>query len=79
MQTYRILIQPDIRTGTNTPAYTAFVPTLGIATDGDTIDETLFNAKEAIEAFVHSLKADGLDVPREQEGSYLVGSAQVSI
>ena len=68
-----------MRTGTGTPAYTAFVPTLGIASDGDTIDEALASAKEAIEVFVHSLKLDGLDIPHEHEGPYLVGSAQVRI
>ena len=43
---YRVVITPDQRTGTGKPCYTAYVPLLGIATDGDTIEE----------AFLHFLK-----------------------
>ena len=76
--TYRILIETDQRTGTDEPAYTAYVPTLGIATDGDTLDETLANAREAIEAYVVSLEADGLDVPEADKERYVVATTTIT-
>lgn len=46
--------------------YHAFCPALkGCHTQGDTLDEALQNAREAIEAYVESLKARGEEVPAE--------------
>lgn len=42
---YRIIIEPDQETGTNKPGFTAYCPTLGIADDGDTVEEALKNIK----------------------------------
>lgn len=76
---YRVIIEPDERTGTNEPAYTAYVPTLGIASDGDTIDEALKNSKEAIEVYVASLIDDGLEVPQDISDKYLVATTKVKV
>lgn len=44
----------------------AFCPTLrGCHSQGETLDEALANAKEAIEAYVESLKAHGEPLPIE--------------
>jgi len=44
----------------------AFVPALkGCHTQGDTLDEALENAREAIEAYLDSLKAEGEPIPIE--------------
>ncbi|HHT9117496.1 MAG TPA: type II toxin-antitoxin system HicB family antitoxin [Candidatus Hypogeohydataceae bacterium YC38] len=44
--------------------YSVFVPALpGCHTQGDTVEEALANAKEAIECYIESLKKDGLPVP----------------
>ena len=40
---YRIIIEPDKQTGTGKPGFTAYCPTLGVADDGDTIEEALQN------------------------------------
>ena len=77
-RTYRILIEADERTGTNEPAYTAYIPTLGIATDGDTLEETLENAREAIDVYVASLEADQLDISEDRNGQYLVATTTIT-
>lgn len=45
---YRVVVEPDERTGSNKPCFVAYCPTLGVADDGDTIDEALGNIREAI-------------------------------
>ena len=76
---YRVIIEQDERTGTNELAYTAYVPTLGIATDGDTIDLALTNAQEAIEAYVGSLIDDKEEVPEDSPDRYLVANTKVRV
>ncbi|MDP1723051.1 MAG: type II toxin-antitoxin system HicB family antitoxin [Candidatus Gottesmanbacteria bacterium] len=76
---YRIIVTPDVRTGTNEPGYTALCPTLGVADDGDTIDQALANIKGAIECFVESLIEDGLPVPKDEPEHDVVTTAQVSV
>jgi len=47
--------------------YSAIVPTLpGCVTFGETIDEAIEMAKEAIEAYVESLVARGEEIPTEE-------------
>jgi len=46
---YRIIIEPDKRTGSNTSCYSALCPILGIADSGDTIEEAIENIKKRIE------------------------------
>lgn len=46
--------------------YHAFCPALkGCHTQGDTLDEALANVREAIEAYLESLRADGEPLPVE--------------
>jgi len=48
--------------------YTVIVPSLpGCLTFGDTIEEALEMAKEAIEAYIESLAARGIDMPVEED------------
>ena len=57
--------------------YTVSVPALpGCITEGDTVEEALANAREAIEAYVLSLKERGLPVPPSDE---VVASLEVKI
>jgi len=63
---YRIIIEPDLRTGAKKSCYSAFCPTFGISDSGDTIDETIKNIKEAIEVWVESLVEDHQPVPTDQ-------------
>ncbi len=75
---YRIIITPDQQTGTGKSGYTAFCPTLGVADDGDTIEEALSNVKNAIEVYVESLVADHLEVPVDHPESDIVTTTQIN-
>jgi antitoxin HicB len=59
---YKILLKKEPEGG-----YTVFVPSLpGCITYGETIDESIINAKEAIELYIESLKSHGEDIPTEE-------------
>ena len=60
---YRVIVEPDTRVGTKQKCFTAYCPTLGIADDGDTIDEALMNIKEGIQCYVEALMKEGKEVP----------------
>ena len=60
---YRVIVEPDTRTGTSEKCYTAYFPTLGIADDGDTIDEALGNMKEGIRCYIEALIKENKEVP----------------
>lgn len=75
-RTYQVFIQPDYRLGTSRRAYTGYIPTLGIASDGETVEEALVNVKEAAAAYVDSLIADGLEIPSD---SPFTASASVTV
>lgn len=46
--------------------YHAFVPALhGCHSQGDTLDEAVENVREAMEAYIESLKAAGEPMPKE--------------
>jgi len=59
---YRILLRKEPEGG-----YTVIVPSLpGCVTYGDTIDEAIKMAKEAIELYLESLKEHGEEIPTEE-------------
>ncbi len=59
---YTILLYPDEAEG----GYTVLVPALpGVVTQGETIEEALAMAKEAIELHIEGMIADGEPVPEE--------------
>ena len=76
---YRILVTPDKETGTGKPGYTAISPTLGVADDGDTIEEALSNVGGAIKAYVESLAEDKQPVPVDRPEQDFVTTTQVSV
>jgi antitoxin HicB len=60
---YRILLRKEPEGG-----YTVIVPSLpGCVTYGDSLDDAVAKAKEAIELYLESLKNHGEDVPTEDE------------
>ena len=60
--TYRILLNKEPEGG-----FTVTVPSLpGCITYGETMDEAIANAKEAVELFLESLKAHGEPIPTEE-------------
>lgn len=76
---YRIIIEPDKQTGTNKAGFTALCPTLGVADDGDTIEEALQNVRNAIKVYVDSLIADHLPVPVDQPEKDIVTTTQINV
>ena len=61
---YTIILQPDPDAG----GYTVTVPALpGCVTQGETLEDAIAMAKDAIKLHVESLLADGLSVPQESE------------
>ncbi len=48
--------------------YWAEVPVLpGCYSQGETVEETLLNVKEAIEAHLQALKEEGREIPQDEE------------
>jgi predicted RNase H-like HicB family nuclease len=60
MRRYSVILTPE------EGGYVVTVPALaGCVTEGDTLEEALENAREAISLYVESLRARGLPVPEE--------------
>ncbi|HZR39376.1 MAG TPA: type II toxin-antitoxin system HicB family antitoxin [Ktedonobacteraceae bacterium] len=61
---YTIILHPDSEGG----GYTVTVPALpGCVTQGETLEEAIAMAKDAIRLYIDSLIADGEPVPEERE------------
>jgi predicted RNase H-like HicB family nuclease len=61
---YTIILHPDPDEG----GYTVTVPALpGVVTQGETLEEAIAMAKDAIRLHVAALRADGEPVPEERE------------
>ncbi|MBV9259681.1 MAG: type II toxin-antitoxin system HicB family antitoxin [Ktedonobacteraceae bacterium] len=61
---YTIILHPDQEEG----GYTVTVPALpGCITQGETVDEAIAMAKDAIRLHIESLIAEGQPVPQEEE------------
>lgn len=59
---YRVLLRKEPDRG-----YTVIVPSLpGCVTYGDTVEEAMEMAKEAIELYIESLKEHGEEIPTEE-------------
>lgn len=74
---YRVIVTPDKQTGTGKAGFTAFCPTLGVADDGDTIEDALANLKSAIKVYVDSLIEDKELVPTDQPEHDIVTTTQI--
>ena len=77
---YRVIIEPDERTGTNEPCFTAYCPKLGIADSGDSVEEVLASINEGIRCYLEALVKDGKEIPSPdniEEG--LVTSTKISL
>ena len=77
---YRIIVEPDVRVGTNEPGFSAYCPTLDIADGGDTIEAALSSIREGIECRVEALIAEGIPVPRpDNVETTVVATSKVKI
>lgn len=58
---FTVVFEPDPEDG----GYVAHVPALGIATQGETLDEARVMVQDAIAGFIESLKQAGQPIPVE--------------
>ena len=64
-RTFAVVLEPDEDGG-----FTAIVPALpGVVTEGDSVDEALANARDAIQLCIEDLAAQGLDIPQSDVGA----------
>ncbi len=60
---YKIILEKDEEGG-----YSVYVPALkGCFTQGETFEEAIENAREAIEGFIETLKAHNQPIPKDEE------------
>jgi len=73
MHRFTIVIEPD-----ETGGYYAFCPALpGCYSQGETLEETRGNAREAIQCHLESLIKDGEPLPEERDE--FIGTIQVAL
>ena len=66
-RTFSVVLEPDPAGG-----YTAIVPALpGVVTEGQTVTESLANARDAIGLCIEDLQAQGLEIPDGDDGTLL--------
>ena len=77
-KTFTILIMPA---ESDEDGYWVKVPALpGCVTQGETVEEALSNVKEAVEAYVLSLKDRGIPIPEEEvDTSGLISAVSVEV
>ena len=69
MRKYTIILEPDTEEG----GFTVTVPALpGCITQGETIEQCIERAREAIAGYIESLEADGEPVPEETEPPQII-------
>ncbi|OGV96145.1 hypothetical protein A2W24_05265 [Microgenomates group bacterium RBG_16_45_19] len=67
---FPVIIEPDFETGTGKPGFSAYCPTLGVADDGETIDEALRNIQSTIKFHLDCLVDEGERVPAGSRGIF---------
>lgn len=76
---YRTVITPDTRTGSGERCFTASVPALGIATDGDSVEEAFQNVQEMIAFHLECLHKEKQPLPVEQPTTDFITTARVAV
>ncbi len=76
---YRILITPDTRMGSQKSCFTAYVPALGIADDGDSVDEAFRNIQEMIVFHLECLRKEKQPLPVEYPTADFITTARVAV
>ena len=77
---YRIIVEPDIRVGTEEPGFSAYCPTLDIADGGDTVEEALSSTQEGIECRIEALIAESLPIPKpDNVDTTVIATSKVKI
>jgi len=77
VKNYRVIIEPEVDSGTRKKVYTVFCPTLGVADWGATVEEALVNIKEGIECYIESLIKHNEPIPEEDLEKQIITTTQV--
>ena len=75
---YRVIVKPDKR-GSNKPCFVAYCPTLGVADDGDTVQEALENIRKTIAFHLKCLQEESKEIPVDKPSEELVTNTQVKL
>lgn len=62
---YTVIIEPDLEEG----GFVATVPILGIATQGESLDEVRLMIQEAIAGYLEGLKQENQPIPIESDAA----------
>ncbi len=76
---YRIVITPDRRTGSGEPGFSAYVPALGIADDGDSVEEAFQNIRKLIAFHLESLRKEKEPLPKEPISGGFITTARIAM
>lgn len=69
MRNYTVILEPDFDEG----GYTVTVPALpGCITQGETVEQGIERAREAIEGYIETLIMDGMTIPEETERPQMI-------
>lgn len=71
---YTVIIEKQKRIGTDKICYMAFVPTLGIATEADTLSQAKRDIRSLIQFHLKSLTEEGEPIPLETESAFVTRS-----
>ena len=69
---YRVVVKPDKRLGNNRLCFVAYCPTLGVADDGDSVQEALANIRKTITFHMECLQKEGREIPIDKPEEELV-------
>ncbi len=75
---YNVIVTPDRRSGTGELCYSVQCPALGLADEGETIDEALKNIKQLVTFHLQSIAAEGEVIEDEANERSLLTSVRVS-
>jgi predicted RNase H-like HicB family nuclease len=64
---YTVVIEKTKRTGTNKTCFSAYVPVLGVATEGDTIEKAQKAIQSLVQFHLESLVEEGEKIPMETD------------
>ncbi len=56
---YNIIVEQDVRTGSTTPCFAVYCPSLGLSDSGDTIEEAVESMKKTIEFHLQCVAEEG--------------------
>ena len=68
---YTTIINQEKRLGSEVVCYTAYVPVLGVATEGETADKAVQAIRKLVDFHLESLVEEGLEIPIESPKSLI--------